>query len=285
MLQSIAAARPLCGLALALAAEHRYVVRITGLSMRIVDVESPLNRLPAELHPTQRGWLEGVRYSVEIIDIAMRRLRDNLVQATKLIASDRIETQTSSELDIHAAALADAWTFVDATWRLKRFLIDGRIPRQPGAPDPERDASAPVLALKPLRDGLLGVKALRDGYQHLDNQAARLTANGLTVWGYLNWVAEDLDAKSLHTCALVSGMVGAGESDFQLVNPAGMPFERPIDHITLRAFGSESNLSALYRCVVGTIRSLEDAIRPQFIGRPHGAAGIFVSVKVRPEAP
>jgi hypothetical protein len=50
---------------------------------RIIAPDSPLSRLPAGLYPPQKGWIDGIRYSVDIADIAMHRLCADLQELTR----------------------------------------------------------------------------------------------------------------------------------------------------------------------------------------------------------
>ncbi len=132
------------------------------MTPRIISEGSPLDRLPAGLDHAQRGWLEGLRYSVEIADLSMRRLRGLLLDLVGRASAAGESQQVILDPDAYTAVVADAWTFLDATWRLKRFLVDGRLPRPPGPPQEPPEETDVTLDLSRFEDALTDVKAARE---------------------------------------------------------------------------------------------------------------------------
>jgi hypothetical protein len=249
---------------------------------RIIQENSPLARIPRGLYPPMKGWIEGIRYSVDIADVAMHRLCSELDELTRLAKSGG---SGPVDPELQACAVADAWTFVDAVWRLKRFLVDSNPPRAPGPPQQLAKSGAEYTAdIRGFRAALKPLKTLRDGYQHLDNQAPKLAENGETVWGHLNWIAFHSSSKNIQTCLLVTGDNGKGESTFDVVNPVGLAIRGPIDHIRLFAFGSSADLSELYHHLIAAVRELERVLGHQLPDQPQVVGGFLAILDLEPQS-
>ena len=216
---------------------------------------SPFNRIPANLEARQRGWLEGLGFSIEIADLAMNRLADGLLNLMPL--------EGPSNLELRAAVIADAWTFLDAAWRLKRFLVDSRFPRAPGPPVEAKPA--PEYTARAFGEAVSGIKSIRDGYQHLDNYAASLANEGEMVWGHISWATSPGDGKRFRVHSLTASMATPGQPPKQLVAPTSLP-TAPISDITLFAFGKSVNLSVIHTAIAEAAASFEAALSPQFEG-------------------
>jgi hypothetical protein len=249
---------------------------------RIIAPDSPLSRLPAGLYPPQKGWIDGIRYSVDIADIAMHRLCADLQELTRRSATGATNG-APVDPELQACAVADAWTFVDAVWRLKRFLVDSNLPRPPGPPHAPIEDEEYTVDVRQLRTALKPIKQLRDGYQHLDNHAPRIAENGDTVWGHLNWIALDSGSGAVRTCLLVTGDDGRATSNFSMVNPAGKTLHGPIDHIVLHAFESSANLSEVYLQLISAVRGLERVLGHQVPDHPQAVGGFLVVLDVQPQ--
>lgn len=250
--------------------------------MRLISNDSPLARIPAALHEKQRAWLEGVRFSVEILDLKIRRLIGTLAGLLQLASNARDEVaQEKIQViagDAYSAAIADAWTALDAAWRLKRFLIDGRFPMQ-GISPPVPPSEDDVVLLRPFRDALNGVKKLRDQYQHLDNNVDSALTEAGGVWGFVSWVTgTPADHTKVHSHLLVPNSTVIGETYFPMVNPAGKTMHGPIDHVTINAFGLSVSLSELHRGISSVIKQLETVLRPQFSGHEPAKASFLITL-------
>jgi hypothetical protein len=243
---------------------------------RVIGQDSPFNRLPVGLDAGQRGWIEGLRFSIEIADLAMRRLGTVLYG----LAGQSHATQTLLEPDAYTAAITDAWTFVDAAWRLKRFILDGRLPISPGHTPPLPYPDDRRIQVDGFKKAIAGVQAVRDGFQHIDDRAAGLAKRGETVWGYLSWAVLCPEKAEAQTCVLVSGSSGPDTTDYSMVNPIGKPFHGPIDHITLHAHQHTVDMSELHRQIAILTRKFEDVFRPQFGELPVDSSAVLLSLTV-----
>ena len=114
--------------------------------MAILKTTSPLWKLPQGLHPLQASYLDAIRLSVQFIDLAHERLRNELTQLT--LASDR-------SLQLGPNALMDAWAVIDAVHRLRALVR--QLPRY--------KKRAPIKKL--FMDRTQSVEQLRNSFQHL----------------------------------------------------------------------------------------------------------------------
>lgn len=244
----------------------------------ILTPDAPLSRLPRGLDAAQRNWLEGIRYSVEIVDLAYHRLAAVLGEL-----SDRISGpgEVPVESYIYASVLLDAWTVVDASWRLKRFILDSRMPRPPGPPAAKEGAQPKAIRARMFAEAVKPMKQLRDGFQHLDNKVLEAAGVRQPVWGYVNWVKiYPLDHR-MHSCSLVPSVPGIGTSRFDLINPVGRRFHSEVDHVTLSAFQTSADLSALHRIIRDLAGQLNEMLRPYVQGLPAGGDSFILGLTLR----
>ncbi len=231
--------------------------------MSIIRDESPLRHLPA-LPRKQTLSFDGIGYSVDMAELAYARLRTNLFHLTVTNSSEAEPNNRVAFVSI----LEDAWSVIDSLHRLIGLLKQTQGLKQ----------NLPYLQV--FYRNTLSIKDLRNGVQHLNTEIDKLVDLDLTVWGDVTWVAQPDPGKSeLHSGLFAAGTVfGRDSGDF--VNPAGKPFNAPIDHITLTAFGHSINLSATMAQVEQMVRSLEASIEvaveqmPDAIGHP--GSGLMV---------
>jgi hypothetical protein len=79
----------------------------------IIAPASCLRRIPVALDRKQGYFLDGIRVSIEMIDLAHARLQNSLLGVTEVFARQRTLQQ-----DLLTAAISDAWLMVDAFHRL-----------------------------------------------------------------------------------------------------------------------------------------------------------------------
>jgi hypothetical protein len=211
----------------------------------IIDDNSPFRRVPAETNRKQMLFYDGIRYSVEMADLAHDRLRETLYEIA--------QSPHDPESDPHdfASAVLDAWSIVDLIYRLR-----GLIEQAPGI----KQKSPPLLSfLRKTAD----VERLRNSVQHLNQQIHKIADLNIPVWGALSWVTLlDPERRSVWTCTLVAGTFF--ERSEPLINPLGKKFYSPVDLITLEASNCSVCLSDAMRSVEQVARSLEEHLREQF---------------------
>ncbi|KJS82607.1 MAG: hypothetical protein JM58_14730 [Peptococcaceae bacterium BICA1-8] len=82
----------------------------------IIGDDSPLRHLPSVLNPRQILLLDGIRYSVDMADIAYTRLFNSLTYVSI--------NHNSKEFDfsIFSHAFLDAWSVIDSVNRMRSLL-------------------------------------------------------------------------------------------------------------------------------------------------------------------
>lgn len=152
--------------------------------MSLVPVESPLRRVPVELDRRTILFLDGIRYSFHIFDLTCNRLTESLrtlsgKQPSELIA-DRI-----------SAAIADAWTLIDVTHRLRELLSQA----------PRLKKNLPEL--QAFLRSTEAVEGLRHFNQHFRTEIDKFSSVGAPLWGSLSWVYTDIDSGE-NSCYIVA---------------------------------------------------------------------------------
>jgi len=203
-----------------------------------------LRRLPAEVNPKQALYIDGIRHSVEIIDLAYSRLRDTLTY----IATEDTGTLDLSTFSAHA--FLDAWAMVDAIDRF-RMLCQ----QMPGAKKskPTPDAVPLEKVAQPFRD-------LRNVADHLSTRADFVISRGGAALGTLSWFTGfKVDPLTGWMCTLRPGTIR--QVPKQNKEPITMTVDWPTDHICLSAGGYVANLSTVLPHIAIRIGSLEASIR------------------------
>ena len=216
----------------------------------IIGEGSPLRRLPANLDRKQMLFLDGIRYSVNMADLAYSRLQQTLYRL-----SMNQQHYEGFDLDI-LSAVQDAWSIVDSFHRLR-----GLIRQTPGFKQKSPEMRVFMQHTEKVED-------LRNAVQHLNHEIDKLVGANQTVWGSVSWFAvSDPSSKSGQIGLLVAGTVVTSEGH-PMVNPVGKPLHSLVDLVTLTAYGHSLNLSNAMRHVERRIESLEDQLKDQFAGLP-----------------
>lgn len=231
---------------------------------RLIENNSPFRKLPAELDIRQRLVFDGIRYSVEMADLAYMRLRKCLVKVS--------ESNKLSEAPdfVVAAALSDAWTIVDTMHRLR-----GLLKLFPDSSSSELVAEF-LSASESIRD-------LRNSVQHLHARFDKLVKDRLPTWGWITWVTMT-EESHCHVHALVPGSLDR-LSGLGIENPGGKEVTAPIDLISLKAHGYVVSLSALHNEVRALVQNLEIILRDQFDGHRTLGADLHLVMKLKASAP
>jgi hypothetical protein len=216
----------------------------------IIDDNSPFRRVPTQTSRKHMLFYDGIRYSVEMADLAHNRLRETLYE----IAQSPYAPDPASH--DFASAVLDAWSIVDLVHRL-RSLIEQ-------APGIKQKSPSLLSFMKKTAD----VERLRNAVQHLNQQIHKIADLNIPVWGALSWVTLlDPELRSVWTCTLVAGTFF--ERSEPLISPLGKQFHPPVDLITLEASNCSVCLSDAMRSVEQVVRSLEDHLREQFKDLPN----------------
>lgn len=194
----------------------------------MIREESPLRRLPLALPPSQLVFVDGLRLSLESAALAYHRLHEGLLAIT--VAS----TKGAHEHNTLIAAGVDAWCVVDSLRRFRRLLqhTPGVKQNAPGCQQFYRSTGA--------------LETLRDSAQHLEDRASQALEAELPFWGTIAWTAVvDADQNLVAQMMIVLGALRTGLHP--LPKTLGRPIRGEVDHVVLRAFEEEANLSDALR--------------------------------------
>jgi hypothetical protein len=224
----------------------------------IIGDESPLRRLPGQLDRKQMLYLDGIRYSIEMADLAHLRLQQTLLELAN-------HSDDSAPMHLYfVAAVQDAWSIVDSVHRLRGLLHQ--------APGIKR--KSPGLRLFDQRTA--EIEPLRNSVQHLNSQINSIVSQNIPVWGILSWFTmTDPNMSSGVCCTLIAGTMFESKGHL-VVNPLGKNLALPVDLITLSASGHTICLSDVMSDVERITRSMEQQLEKQFTNFPQVGSDVLI---------
>jgi hypothetical protein len=234
----------------------------------IISDNSQLRRLPAELNHKQTLYLDGIRYSIEMADLAHTRLRNTLEILTNNALTDGQSSTVSNNHSDVTSAVLDAWSIVDSLYRL-RGLLDQ-------APGFKKKSPA----LRVVKQNTEATEQLRHAVQHLNQHINRLVSLDLPVWGELSWFVISPDCRSGFSCWLRTGTIFKSMGQ-PIVNPVGKTIDPPVDLVTLAAHEHSICLSNAMRVVERLTKSIEDQLKEQFSDRPQAGADLLLCAELQ----
>ncbi|MDT5060531.1 MAG: hypothetical protein QOH63_990 [Acidobacteriota bacterium] len=239
----------------------------------IVQANSPFRHLPVNLDRRQTLFLDGIRYAVEMIDLAYARLRQTLHQLSYLDLTNEHIKSDDSVMALRATAFLDAWSIVDSINRF-RVLIE-QLPKLK-----KRDFNIDSF----MRD-TINILKLRNGVQHLPGEIQKLIQNNLTVWGTLSWFTViDAQEQIGRSCVLGAGTFNQHLGMAKL--PVGKTIRVPIDCVVLSAHGYDLELTLAVDRAFKLFQDIERSLAPQVeVHKPAGADfQMHIDVKFSDEA-
>jgi hypothetical protein len=222
--------------------------------LQLISASSPLRRLPAAFDVRQRLFLDGIRYAIEMTELAYRRL------ATTALAVARSDRPAPWHFP---AMMLDAWSIVDSVHRLRALV------RQ--MPKLRKSATEHELLMRTTTD----VDGLRNAVQHQVGEFTKLADNGGYAWGYISWACLNPKLDGCRSCVLVAGAVANGT--IESVNPVGKPFHWEVDHVTLTAYETSVDLSSVVRNVGKYTGYLEMLVSHAIEGHPSRGSDFFLA--------
>jgi hypothetical protein len=192
-----------------------------------------------------------------------------------------LQASEVEKAELTAAAVADAWTFVDAAYRFKRFFYDRPLPRVSGMPTGEMKPEYQISG-KRLKAAVDGLKDLRDKFQHLDVYAPKQGDADEPVWGDLSWLLYDPSTGHFYSSVLVTSSPTAEGMSHNFINPLGKPIQSSPDLITLTAFGQEVNLCEIHRAMAEVVAEIGRVATLQFEGLPVNDSTMVLTLKMEP---
>jgi len=241
--------------------EHKSVSEQSISEAPFFAKTSVFRSIPASLRTDQRVLLDGIRYSIEMLDVSYLRLTKTLLS----IADIRAARSSEFPHRVFPDALTDAWSVIDTIVRLTNLVK--RLPKWKRSPMVRSFLTTTATA-----------EQLRHAYQHLEGKINKLAAENRPVWGTLHWATpiEGTQSYRLHT--LVPGTLHSAEHPFK-DNRASML------SVVLRAHGHVLDIFAAMQSVERLARSLEASLAAQFKGQPGSASDVYISVDFTPDAP
>lgn len=208
---------------------------------------SILRRIPLAIEPKQALFIDGIRHSVEMIDLAYSRLRENLTHlALNPLTPDTL--RQSSPL-----VFLDAWAMVDAIDRFRMLYS-----QMPGMTPVSSTPS-----IEPLKEVTKSFRKLRNVADHLSSSADFVISRGGAALGTLTWLTGfKTDPPTLWYCTLRPGTI-RNTPEYRK-EPILTTIEWPTDQICLLAGGYEGNLSAIRPHIELRVKHLEDHLESWF---------------------
>lgn len=205
---------------------------------------SILTRLPQMADRNQTLFLDGLRHSAEMAEIAYVRLLNGLTTLANLPATPERMAETKTLIP---TAYLYAWAFVDALYRM-RGLFKLYPHKRPGPPK------------EGLAEALDAIASVRNVSDHLGQRMQEVEAHDAPANGVLTWCTVQ-SATEAQLCTIYPGT--AFEVGLATTFPAGKVLTPPTDDVALRAGPHTANLSDAYRVVRRAIRSLESEVGAQ----------------------
>ncbi len=235
----------------------------------LVSKESPLRKIPYALNRREALFIDGIRFTFEMIDVAYVRLLYILEQITI--------DEPFRKAHPMAEAFMEAWSIIDSIHRL-RCLIN-QIPGIKQKELPHRK-----IFLNKTKD----IEEFRHTIQHLNNDIAKLADQNEPAWGTLSWFTiTDLfegeggsgnsfqGIKSGCNCLMISGSVVVGKP-YKTTLPTEMTFKEKVNLITLKSGGRSLSISDIFEYVKELKEALELYIQRKFKELPDAKTDIYV---------
>jgi hypothetical protein len=218
----------------------------------ILGPDSRLRRIPSALDRKTAFFIEGIRVSIEMIDLTHQRLQQALITITSMSDSGPQLPQGH-----FTSIITDAWVIIDCIHRLHRLITY--------MPHVKRKMRNPAF-----RNFLInGQKAneFRNTVQHLDQNINDKSAIAeWSVWGLLSWAVPYPDQGILKSCTFMAGMME--EVSRPLLNPMGKPIRLPVGLITLFQQNLSISISDLINDVERLAQELERSATAAFDADP-----------------
>lgn len=239
--------------------------------MVIIDDNSPFRRLPQGLPRKQVLFFDGIRYSVEMVDLAYNRLR-----ATAFEFSKNRDSEQAAPTLLFTSAMLDAWSIIDSTHRLRELLE-----KMPGFAKKNQNVD-----YRKFRESTSKVEDLRHAVQHLRGSINPLVEKNLPVWGVLSWwhfppfPGEDIPIAS--RCHLAAGTIFP--QNYPPFILGEIEYTPPVDHFDLDAHGYRVSLTDVWTAVSRVTKMMEQAAETAFKNLPEGTptagADIFFALEL-----
>lgn len=214
-----------------------------------IEKNSILRNLPVALNKRQLRMLVGIRYSIEMYEVAYVTLVDKLKKIIK---------ETDKDADTLPFIILHAWSMIDSANRLRTMLS-----RMPGVKKKGSKYYSLVNKLELIED-------LRNIIQHLDGEinSRAKDIEVKSVWGSLSWgKIINKDPFEADVFLIMPGSIES-QSDLPINNILGKSFYDNVDSIELSAYGITVSLSDTYRTIGEIAKLLESSLSKDFKDKP-----------------
>jgi hypothetical protein len=206
----------------------------------MIKSNSILRALPSELDRKQELFLDGIRHSAEIANLAYERLRGVLTE----IASEDIPESERGQL--YTPAFLDAWAVVDSIDRFRalyRLFPEAQMKDRNEADESDRNT------MRKVRD-------VRNVTDHMAERMDYILSKKSAAMGMLSWcTVVSVEHGTCFACSIVPGTLGLQSGP--IVNPAGREIELPSGLIAITAGEHTADLSAAMSVMSRRVNDIE----------------------------
>ncbi len=226
----------------------------------LISVDSPLRLIPPTLDTRTVLFLDGIRYSIEILDLHFRRLVKTLAEIQSMkSAAPELGPKT-------VEAILDAWGMIDSANRLRELAQ-----QMPGLKqkDPKLQSFLRQTA---------AVKSLRDFVQHFRSGMDGFVSKKMPLWGVLSWSPSIRKTKSPKCFTLIPGTYYTGLGAYSLTfhRRAG----RFVGRCVLLAGDDQVDLAELKDRVIKFLRWFENWCQQSYKLERHHTSDVLLTVTV-----
>ena len=235
----------------------------------IISENSPFRKLPLLDRKTSL-FLDGIRYSIEMADLAYSRLYSVLCKKTFTVLnqeSSSTEDQIKTQIEHyeHVSIFLDAWSVIDSVHRLRELLLFAPFIKGGEGFDTFKQYTEKVTLL-------------RNTIQHLRGKIDTMVKHKFPIVGVLTWLyVPDPDNKIGYSCTLLAGTIFK-DLKMSCLNPSSSNRKLmiPLDLITLNANEYSICLSDVMLHIEQITGIMELQLKNQFKNLPNAGSDIFL---------
>lgn len=211
--------------------------------LSIFSENSVLKRLPINIGKKQLVFLDGIRHSIEVVEVAYNRLLKCLTE----VAND---PPSGNELSlIIPYVFIDVWVIVDALDKFRNLYQN--------FPGMKYSQSPEVVPLAELMESFRQIRNVQD---HLYSSAQKVAANGEGAFGMLEWMTLFADpVPSCWKCVIRPGTIDRFIDT--KVDSMTTTFNEITDNVTLKIAGHTGNISSIIPQLKLRIENIEKAVQ------------------------
>lgn len=214
----------------------------------MLSENSPFLNIPVALDKKQAVFLDGLRHSAQIADLAYKRLCTGLTEQA-------VSHSESKPLSQFTPLFLDVWAFIDATDRF-RSLWEMQ-PYSAEIPEPYSKST--------IKSQLNGIRDLRNVSAHISQKIDQIIAINSSVLGSINWLT--MVSKSpvqIKTCFIRPGIMIGMVSD-QLAIPSNeIQFCNDSGHVSVTAGKHTVKLTDAYYLLRAVVSFAESNLASYF---------------------